>query len=95
MAEPKERPMSRLTKKLVLVVAMVAALAVAAAVALAAGSLTARNHSTAQPRLSEDTASIARHRALGRLGQMRMYDDPVVIARHRALGRLYVLGGTS
>ena len=50
--------MSRLTKKLVLVVAVVAALAVAAAVALAAGSLTARNHSTAQPRLSEDTASM-------------------------------------
>ena len=87
--------MFRLTKKLVLVVAVVAALGVAGTVALAAGSFTTQNHRTVQPRVIEDPASIARHRARGRLGQMRMYADPVVIARHRALGRLQVRGKTT
>jgi hypothetical protein len=62
--------------------------------ALGATAGPARSESTdpqSLNRLTVDKALVARHRALGRLGDdLRVFTEPAAIARHRALGRLMV-----
>ena len=54
-----------------------------------------RIQSAPQVHVTVDRALIARHRALGRLGEPTVTTNPAIIARHRALGRLPDLSASS
>ena len=51
--------------------------------------------SAPQLHVTVDHALIARHRALGHLGEPTVATNPAVVARHRALGRLPDLSASS
>lgn len=70
-------------------VQMVAAAIVTAAIAATAGLAASGNDSQPLAGVTVDQSAVARHRALGQLGEeLHAVSDSAVIARHRALGRL-------
>jgi hypothetical protein len=68
---------------------IVAAAIAASALATSAGVASPASNSERLDGVTVDQAAVARHRALGRLGEdLHVVSDSAVIARHRALGRL-------
>jgi hypothetical protein len=68
---------------------IIAAAIAATALGMSAGVASPASNSERLDGVTVDQAAVARHRALGRLGEeLHVVSDSVVIARHRALGRL-------
>lgn len=67
---------------------IVVATIVAAAIGAAAGLAGSEGDSPPAAGVTVDQSTVARHRALGLLGEPRVILDRRAIARHRALGRL-------
>jgi hypothetical protein len=68
---------------------IVGATIAAAAVGTAAALASPASDPPPPGAVTVDQSAVARHRALGRLGdQVHVFSDSAVIARHRALGRL-------
>jgi hypothetical protein len=68
---------------------IIAAAIAAAALSMGAGVASPASNSDRLDGVTVDQSAVARHRALGRLGEvLHVVSDSAVLARHRALGRL-------
>ena len=73
---------------------LIAAAIATTALGMMAGVATPASNSERLNGVTVDQAAVARHRALGRLGEeLHVVSDSGVIARHRALGRLPLAPG--
>jgi hypothetical protein len=74
---------------------IIAAAIAASALGMTAGVASPASNSERLNGVTVDQAAVARHRALGRLGEgLHVVSDSAVIARHRALGRLPLAPGS-
>jgi hypothetical protein len=74
---------------------IIAAAIAATALGTSAGVASPASNSERLNGVTVDQAAVARHRALGRLGEeLHVVSDSAVIARHRALGRLPLAPGS-
>jgi hypothetical protein len=74
---------------------VIAAAIAATALGISAGVGSPASNSERLGGVTVDQAAVARHRALGRLGEeLHVVSNSAVIARHRALGRLPLAPGT-
>jgi hypothetical protein len=73
---------------------IIAAVIAATALGVGAGVASPASSSERLEGVTVDQAAVARHRALGRLGEeLQVVSDSAIIARHRALGRLPLAPG--